>query len=66
MLDREIFLSGPRVDNAEKLHDVGSVDCVLSDWSQFGGTAPLAGLKVLGQLIATRVSVELILGSVDL
>jgi Chaperone of endosialidase len=42
LLDREIFLSGPRVDNTEESHDLGSVHRVPRDWSQFNGTAPLA------------------------
>jgi len=42
LLDGEIFLSGPRIDDAEKFHDVASVDRVLRNRSQFGGTTPLA------------------------
>src|SRR5262249_31869633 len=41
LLDRKIFLSCPRVDNAEILHYVGTVKCVLSQRAQFAGPTTL-------------------------
>ena len=42
LLNREIFLSGPGINNAEIAHDVRAVECILCNWSQFARTAALA------------------------
>jgi hypothetical protein len=42
LLDRQIFLSGPRIDNAKIFYDEGSSDRVLSNRKQFAGAAALA------------------------